>query len=1024
MQRKNFRSLGLALLGVALLGTAACEDDVIFPREQLIVTAAPSAIEIQVGEIAQVVANLSGGILGGANTLTYQSSNPSVATVDANGTVRGVSAGSATITVTGTRTLGGDVETVRTAVGVRVTARPVAPTEAVRLNLSPDNASVPVGSTATFVANVERDNAPAGSTVTVSFRLSDTTTATIVSQSGNVVTVRGRNAGTVSVIATATSSSGATITTQDASQLTVTQVPGQQFTVAPEQASLPQLAVNQTLRLAASEAATFVSLDTTIVTVDSLGTVTARRAGTATVQIRSTRTGQVVSRTFTVTALAPNNAFVNIVSVSELDVANQGTPGIQGQVQVTLQVVPGTADSLRVLIGSRVAEGCSRNFIGTTVRELSITCTVNTAAFDTVTGQPLFPNAATRIVAQLIDDGNLIAQSSEQNLSLANVNQFALSVTTTGPSAFDPQGVLWRSGDVRVVVRPVFFTGAVGQVAVEFGGNVVQATAQGNGTLLAVFPNDPRAAGSVAGQTITDNVTILSATTAAGDPIDAPVFNTDAFVRLDNQAPAGGALADQLTGSGFVNANFPFAASARNASVFVPTANTDSDSRDGTFADFGGVDRVRVVFFFGPSNLTSAQVLARNDSVTSSAGLAATQTNQALRLVARVCDALNNCRTVSTTAAGGALLFGVDPLPPVITSFGIPNRFIANSPADTTVVFTVTAIDTGGGAGIDLNDVLRVQIIRRVPGGTVCASGTTSSGACAFMATGNTIEVPNAFGYYTINFFARDRAGNVTATTTRELLVDLEAPRVINVNFPASFQAGAQTTFAADIADNLDLFNYQARLFFPVPGGTSVALPFNNQQVISLPFDDDLVTGRNVTSTVPLIVSLTFEAGVTPAGGRATTDLFAAGFEVFDAARNVGSGERTISGFNTTTDPFASFTFTSTVSPTTVCNNSSCGSTARSATLSATLQGAQGVTSPFRTVYFYRAVGATAELVGIAQTASIVDRTVGNNAVREFTFSTSVDAANLPDGSVTLYAVGVNGSGNGFHSTNSTLTVQ
>lgn len=103
-QRSAF--LGLAL-GLAVLGMSACEDktDIIIPEPpvpDVTVSLVPDAAELQVGQTLQLVAVVTGGATGTARTVTYASSLPTVATVNATGLVTAVAAGITTITATAT----------------------------------------------------------------------------------------------------------------------------------------------------------------------------------------------------------------------------------------------------------------------------------------------------------------------------------------------------------------------------------------------------------------------------------------------------------------------------------------------------------------------------------------------------------------------------------------------------------------------------------------------------------------------------------------------------------------------------------------------------------------------------------------------------------------------------------------------------------------------------------------------------------------------------------------------------------
>lgn len=107
MTKQKFALLGLAF---AVLGAAACEDktDVVIPDPlppALEIAVTPQTVDLKVGQNAQIVASVTGGAAGSDKSVTWASSNTSVATISANGnvvTVTGAAEGVATITATAT----------------------------------------------------------------------------------------------------------------------------------------------------------------------------------------------------------------------------------------------------------------------------------------------------------------------------------------------------------------------------------------------------------------------------------------------------------------------------------------------------------------------------------------------------------------------------------------------------------------------------------------------------------------------------------------------------------------------------------------------------------------------------------------------------------------------------------------------------------------------------------------------------------------------------------------------------------
>lgn len=100
MKGNRSRSLGLAFLGMLALFLASCQQQA--PQARVIsVTVTPATAEVEVGGTValQAQVQVQGNV---PTTVTWSSSNTSVATVDSNGVVRGVAEGTAVIRATST----------------------------------------------------------------------------------------------------------------------------------------------------------------------------------------------------------------------------------------------------------------------------------------------------------------------------------------------------------------------------------------------------------------------------------------------------------------------------------------------------------------------------------------------------------------------------------------------------------------------------------------------------------------------------------------------------------------------------------------------------------------------------------------------------------------------------------------------------------------------------------------------------------------------------------------------------------
>jgi uncharacterized protein YjdB len=268
------------------------------------VSVTPPAAEVQAGGTVQLTAtprDAAGNPLPG-RAVTWESSNPSVATVDASGRVTAVAPGTATIRATSEGRTGTST--------ITVTAPPPAPVASV--SVSPPAADIQVGGTVQLTAT-PRD--AAGNPLTgraVTWESSNPIVAT-VDANGRVTAVA---PGTATIRATSEGRTGTSTITVTAAppapvaSVTVTPPTAQvqsggtvQLTATPRDAAGNPLSGRQV---------TWESSAPLVAMVDANGRVTALLPGTAT--IRATSEGQTGTSTITVTAAPP--APVASVSVS------------------------------------------------------------------------------------------------------------------------------------------------------------------------------------------------------------------------------------------------------------------------------------------------------------------------------------------------------------------------------------------------------------------------------------------------------------------------------------------------------------------------------------------------------------------------------------------------------------------------------------------------------------------------------------------------------------------------------------
>ena len=220
--------------------------------------------------------------------VSWKSSDPSVATVDAEGNVKAVKAGEATITVT---TADGG-KTAECKVTVSDAAEDVKVTD---ITIS-GSANMTVNEKQTLSASVTPDNATNKKVVWSS---SDTTTATVDQDTGEVTALK---KGTVTITATAADGSEtkkefniniseAVVPVTDLSvretlELTVGQTETLEATITPSNAT--------------NKSVTWESSNSDVATVDSNGKVVAQKAGTTTITVKTADENHTATCTVTV----------------------------------------------------------------------------------------------------------------------------------------------------------------------------------------------------------------------------------------------------------------------------------------------------------------------------------------------------------------------------------------------------------------------------------------------------------------------------------------------------------------------------------------------------------------------------------------------------------------------------------------------------------------------------------------------------------------------------------------------------
>ena len=352
------RSTALRALVLAVL-CAACENAITPPKtDNTVATVAVTApaTTLQNGSSMQLSAaasNAAGQPL--AKTFTWTSSSDAVATVAADGTVTGKSAGAVTIVATSEGKAG--------TVNLTITPIPIA-----AVSVSPDTATLVVGTTRQLTA-VGRD--ASGGVLTgrlVAWASADSMIAK-VSPTGLVTA---RAAGSVVITATSEGKSGT-------ATITVVPVPIATVTVSPDTATVIVGGTRQLAAIAWDAAGaplsgrpvTWASADSVIARVSSLGLVTGRATGSVVV----TATSEGKSGTATIT-VKPATATLRVGITSQGDFPDPDGYEILYNGQ-SMGKLGGT--------GGREVENLQPGQYTVAIRNVSLYCGVNGSRDRTVT---------------------------------------------------------------------------------------------------------------------------------------------------------------------------------------------------------------------------------------------------------------------------------------------------------------------------------------------------------------------------------------------------------------------------------------------------------------------------------------------------------------------------------------------------------------------------------------------------------------------------------------------------------------
>jgi trimeric autotransporter adhesin len=425
------------------VGTATIDASVagVSPRQpaQVVVVAAPVAsiiiapksVTLRIGDAFQftdTTKDASGNVLTG-RTVTWTSSDTTIAPIDQAGLVLGKKQGSVTITAAS-----GSVIATAT---VTVTPVPVA-----KVVITPSNPTVVIGGTTQLTATPEDSAGDVLTGRTVTWASSDPTTAS-VNQSG---VATGKKVGSVTITATADTVSGSVT-------LTVQLLPVNAVTISPQSSNL---VVGQTTPLTAEvtdnsgtavsgSTVAFSSSAASVATVTSTGplsaTVTAVGPGQAT--ITGASGGKTGTATITVSqvpvgsvTITPSSATITLGATTQLSATVKDTAGnvLSGRpvTWVSLNHAVATVSATGLVtaagVGSAVIEASSGGQTGVatvTVTQVPVGSVTISPKSDTVS-----VNAQRQLAATVLDaNGHTIANPS---VAWSSSNSGVATVSSTG----------------------------------------------------------------------------------------------------------------------------------------------------------------------------------------------------------------------------------------------------------------------------------------------------------------------------------------------------------------------------------------------------------------------------------------------------------------------------------------------------------------------------------------------------------------------------------------------------------------
>ncbi len=790
-----------------------------------------------------------------------------------------------------------------------------------------------------------------------------------------------------------------------------------------------------------NKSVTFSSSNSSVATVDGSGLVTAVAEGTATIIATaaadpSVQAGVGVTVAPQVIPGGGDTASIVINSITQYVTNEPVDPNdIYGQIDISLAVDRADADKLEVLLNDEPVSSCTQTFGATgaiTVDGLSIrmvgaqaevVCSINTGSFDVVDGYgvPNYANGEYTIKAQLSKDGEVVDAASRAGLTFNNDDFIATTITSERDAINENTGLVWNGGDVTVTGIPVSYSGgdmAIARVTFNPDDGDAITDEDGSDGFSATFDATDAADGI---GDVTDSSWQVYVTSVTEGGQQGENDWTEA-IRLDTEAPDAGTL-DLVTPSSnaWINGDYAFA-----------------DGKDAE--DDAGVDNVTVQFFYmdaadvdaGTTVEQAMQIADEGTAVEAGSEIPASDVNTTYMAAAVVMDALENTSYVLLITPNTLLdnAFGVDLVAPTVKIESGPKDM---SGFDTSPLANWVFSSTDDISGFD-GMQYHVTVVRHFPSlsasaGCVVGSYSSSKG-CQYVTNAGTVAGPAADGYYVLNVFSQDQAGNMSATLSRVTLLDTSVPTLSNIAIPATLTGGASTTFTALGGDNIDVASAQARLVFngATPTTGLDELWFGPGSDYGTYGYDTFTTSVSLNEAIPFIRALYWvDAGnaYAAANMHAVTDVRYLVEDMVGNATTQSQAFSTVPASDGVDALDATNTFAVAIpsAAQNVCNDDGdCGTTPTTRTITAYANGETGTfDNPFSKVYFYYWDGAEYHLIGTASSVSTSD----DGTTRTWKYNATFDAAGLDtQAGVPVFAVGVDNNGDALMSNpNSNLTI-